>query len=76
MAKEEKDEASVDFESVTAAGKRLKLKGRELERYIHDHMTGFGYKSKRTYFKDEGDGDDEGTPFWRRGKKDDDDDDL
>lgn len=76
MAKEEKDEASIDFDAITAAGKRLKLKGRELERYIHDHMTGFGYKSKRTYFKAE---DDESTeqPFWRRSKdRDDEDDDL
>jgi len=75
MAKEEKDEATLDLESVSNAGKRLKLKGRELDRYIHDHMTGYGYKSKRSYFKDEGD-DDDREPFWRRGKKDDDDDDI
>jgi hypothetical protein len=75
MAKDDKDEATVDFESVSAAGKRLKLKGRELERYIHDHMTGFGYKSKRTYFK--ADGEDEGAePFWRRSRRDEEDDDF
>jgi hypothetical protein len=37
-------------------------------------MTGFGYKSKRTYFK--ADGEDEGAePFWRR-KRDEEDDDF
>jgi hypothetical protein len=76
MAKEERDDATVDLESVTNAGKRLKLKGRELEKYVHDHMTGFGYKSKRSYFKTE-ESDDDSVPFWRRGKSgDDDDDDL
>jgi hypothetical protein len=72
---DDRDEATIDLESVTAAGKRLKLKGRDLERYIHDHMVGFGYKSKRSYFKDE-EGDEGSEPFWRRGKKDEEDDDL
>jgi hypothetical protein len=47
-----------DFESVSKMADRLKLKGKDREDYIHDHMTGLGYKARRTYFK--GDDDDDG----------------
>lgn len=38
-----------DLKSVTAMAKRLKLEGRELEMYIHRHMTGLGHVARRTY---------------------------
>jgi hypothetical protein len=47
-----------DYDYVTKMADRLKLKGKDRETYIHDHMTGLGYKAKVSYAKDdEGDGD-------------------
>jgi len=77
VAKEDRDEAVVDLESVTKAAERLKLKGREKAEYIHKHMVGYGYKSQRTYTKPK-DEDGGGGGFFsssRRSRDDDDDDD-
>lgn len=38
-----------DLADVTARAKRLGLKGRDKEEYIHKHMTGYGYRARRTY---------------------------
>jgi hypothetical protein len=38
-----------DLAAVRAAAKRLGLTGKDRDEYIHKHMTGFGYKSRRTY---------------------------
>ena len=38
-----------DLATVQAAAKRLGLTGSERSEYIHKHMTGYGYKSRRTY---------------------------
>jgi hypothetical protein len=74
MPKDDKDEATVDMESVTKAAERLGLKGKDRAEYIHKHMTGFGYKSKRTYFRDE-ENEKRGGGFFRSSRDDDDDDD-
>lgn len=75
MAKDEKDEATMDLEAVTKAAERLGLKGRERGEYIHKHMTGYGYKSKRSYFRDEEDKKSGGGFFSSSRRRDDDDDD-
>jgi CobQ-like glutamine amidotransferase family enzyme len=73
MTREEKDDATLDLEAVTAAAKRLKLNAADTRRYIHEHMTGFGYKSSRSYFKPKGES--SGRSFFGKGSDDDDDDD-
>jgi hypothetical protein len=65
---EEKSKAEKDLESVTAMGKRMQLKGKELQAYIHDHMTGFGYKPKTTYTEP----DEDDRPRRRWGQRNDD----
>jgi hypothetical protein len=52
-----------DYESVSAMADRLKLKGRERSRYIHDHMTSFGYRMVPSYVRDEDEEDDDGGRF-------------
>jgi hypothetical protein len=74
MPKDDKDEATVDLESVTKAAERLGLKGRERGEYIHKHMTGYGYKSKRSYFRED-EKDNRGGGFFSSSRKRDDDDD-
>jgi CobQ-like glutamine amidotransferase family enzyme len=74
MAREEKDDAALDLESVTKAAKRLKLNAADTRRYIHEHMTGFGYKSNRTYYKPESESG--GRRFFGGSNDDDDDDDV
>lgn len=76
---EDKEPTAVerDMERFSKIADRLKLKGKDRDEYIHDHMTGVGYRSKRTYV--EKDDDDEGRTRYstrRRRRNDDDDDDL
>ena len=47
------EEMKVDLDSLTAMARRLGFKGKEAEAYIHEHMTKLGYKSKRSYYRDE-----------------------
>ena len=57
---EEYDKDSEDFETVARMAGRLKLKGRERDRYIDQHMRGLGYRSVPQYVKeDDGEEDDE-----------------
>lgn len=75
-SKDDKDEATLDLEAVNKAADRLKLKGRDRSEYVHKHMTGYGYKSRRSYFRDEDDeGGSGGGFFARKSRRDDDDDD-
>lgn len=53
------DEDDGDYEGVAAMADRLQLTGRERDKYIHQHMTGLGYRMKPSYVRDEGDGDDD-----------------
>ena len=76
------------YDSVSNMADRLKLKGGERSKYIHEHMTRGGYKAVPNYVKadDDDDDDDSSSPFFgsRRGnrsgsrrsrRRDDDDDD-
>jgi hypothetical protein len=49
---DDKDEND-DYVSVSRMADRLKLKGRERSKYIHDHMTGFGYRMVPSYVRDD-----------------------
>jgi hypothetical protein len=69
----EKSAADKDLESVTAAADRLGLKGKDRTEYIHKHMTGYGYRSRRTYYEPDDD-DSGGGGFFGRGRRDRDDD--
>lgn len=46
------------YDSVAAMAERMGLKGKERERYIHEHMTRSGYRAVPTYVLDEGDEED------------------
>lgn len=48
----EETEAEKDLKSITAMGKRLKLSGRELSDYVHEHMSKLGYRSRRSYYSE------------------------
>lgn len=53
------DKDDDDFEIVSAMADRLQLTGRDRDRYIHQHMTGLGYKMQPSYVtRDEEDDDD------------------
>lgn len=77
---DEKSDSQKDYDRISATADRLKLKGRDRTKYIHDHMTGFGYRMVPSYVHpDDEDDDDGGSPFFRRssrrrGNHDDDDD--
>lgn len=75
MADKSKSEADTDLEHVTKMADRLGLKGSERDEYIHRHMRGFGYKSRRSYFRPDDDDDKSGGFFGKRRRSDDDDDD-
>ncbi len=70
----DKDEATLDLESVTKAAERLKLTGKDKAEYIHKHMVGYGYKANRTYSKPDND-DSSGGGFFGRSRRSNDDDD-
>jgi hypothetical protein len=80
--KSEESPAEKDLRRVTASAERLKLKGKEKATYIHEHMTGFGYKPQTSYIHpdDDDDENDSGGRFGlgRRNsnRTDDDDDDF
>lgn len=57
MPSRDKDNGDDDYAHVSAMADRLKLKGRDRSKYIHDHMTGFGYKMVPSYVRDEDDDD-------------------
>jgi hypothetical protein len=57
------------FDQVSAMADRLKLKGGERRKYIHDHMTRGGYRMEPSYVPDEDsddNDDDNDTPFFSR----------
>jgi hypothetical protein len=69
-----------DMESVNRMADRLKLKkgSRERARYVHDHMTGLGYRMQPSYVRPDDDDDDDGGGRFRfrssKRSRDDDDD--
>lgn len=76
--KEERSPVEIDQARIERMADRLKIPKRDREQYIHEHMTGLGYKAQRTY--KENDDDDDGGGRYRvrrnRRNRDDDDDDL
>lgn len=78
MPKNNSDKEQTDYDDVCDMADRLKLKGREQDRYIHQHMTGLGYKMVPSYVRPDNDDDeDNGGRFsFRRGRgsREDDDD--
>jgi hypothetical protein len=64
------DENDGDYESVAAMADRLSLTGTRRQKYIHEHMTGLGYRMQPTYVPggDDDDDDDEDSllPSGRR----------
>ena len=61
------------YETVSAMADRLKLKGQERTKYVHDHMTRGGYRAIPQYVPaDDGDDDDDDsddTPFFSRKRR-------
>lgn len=60
------------FDAVSGMADRIKLKGKDRERYIHDHMTRGGYKAVPQYVPDdsgEDDDDDDDGPFFSKRRK-------
>lgn len=55
-----------DYESVSKMADRLQLKGKDRSRYIHDHMTGFGYRMVPSYVREDEDGEEEDSRFFGR----------
>ena len=55
MARNDDKEENDDFAAVSRMADRLKLKGRDRAKYVHDHMTGFGYRMVPSYVRDEDD---------------------
>jgi hypothetical protein len=49
MANTDKPTPETDLADVTARAKRLGLTGEDKAEYIHKHMTGYGYKARRSY---------------------------
>lgn len=43
------DSLKADLASITGMGKRLKLEGDELKKYIRTHMKGLGYGTETTF---------------------------
>jgi hypothetical protein len=57
------DENDADYESVAGMADRLGLKGSRRTKYIHEHMSGLGYRMQPTYVPggdDDDDDDDDG----------------
>lgn len=61
------------FDNVNSMADRLKLKGQERTKYVHDHMTRGGYRAVPQYVPaDDGDDDDDDsddTPFFSRKRR-------
>jgi hypothetical protein len=59
------------YDTVSGMADRLKLKGEERGRYIHEHMTRSGYKAVPNYVKadDDDDDDDSGSSFFGSKRK-------
>lgn len=74
---DKKSDSQADFEETSKRAERLGLKGRDRAKYVHDHMTGYGYKMVPSYVSD--DDEEEERPFFggrrKRNRRDDDDDD-
>ncbi len=65
----EKSKVDMDLEQVTKNADRLKLRGTDREEYIHRHMRGYGYKSRRAYFAPEDEDERTGGGFFGGGRK-------
>jgi hypothetical protein len=68
MAGKPKEDENDDYGTVAAMADRLGLKGKERNKYIHDHMTGFGYRMVPSYVKDDDD-DQEGNSRFFSGSR-------
>jgi hypothetical protein len=74
MPSSDKPTPESDLTAVTAQAKRLGLTGEERTEYIHKHMTGYGYKARRTYVVPKDSGSRRGGGFFGAGGSDSDDD--
>lgn len=52
------NDSDQDYESVSKMADRMGLKGRDREKYVHEHMTSLGYSSRRSYYTPEDEDDD------------------
>ena len=57
MARDSEPKENDDYESVAAMADRLGLKGKERSQYLHDHMTGLGYRMVPSYVREDEDED-------------------
>jgi hypothetical protein len=48
-------EDNEDITYVTGMADRLKLTGEDRAKYIHEHMTGLGYKPRTSYHREDDD---------------------
>lgn len=60
-------------EQVESMADRLKLKGKQRSKYIHEHMLQGGYRAEPHYVRDEEEDEDEGSGFFGRRRSRDDD---
>jgi hypothetical protein len=58
-------------DQVLSMADRLRLKGNDRRKYVHDHMTRGGYRMEPTYVPadDDDDDDDDDTPFFGKSKR-------
>lgn len=69
MGKNDED-AATDHESVSAVADRLGLTGEDRTRYIHKHMTGFGYRMQPSYVpRDDDDNSDDDDDYFPRRRR-------
>jgi hypothetical protein len=72
--KPQKSQADLDLETVEGQADRIGLEEKDRAEFVHKLMTGFGYKSKRTYYEEEATGGDSGGGggfFGRKSSSDD-----
>jgi hypothetical protein len=62
-----KDQVQDELDKLSAMAKRLGLKGKDITDYVHDHMTRLGYKSRRSYYRDDKSSGTTGARSWWRG---------
>jgi hypothetical protein len=66
------DEENEDFDTVSAMADRMRLEGKDRQRYIHEHMDRLGYDAVPTYVRREEEGEDDrdrGSGFFGRERR-------
>jgi hypothetical protein len=54
---------------VSGLADRYKLKGKDRDKFIHEHMTAGGYRAVPNYVRADDDDDDDDSPRWIGGRK-------